>query len=105
MISINTPPYAPEKRSKGLSKRATLPNDYGMLFNRSGSYWMKDCLIPLDIIFLTKTGTVLDTQTMLLSNQLPTYTSRVPGDVLALEVCAGWAKQNNIQVGDKIIVA
>jgi len=98
----------PDKRAKGLAKRKELPKDGGMLFNKSGSFWMKDCVIPLDILFLDKTGTVLDTQTMVLSEVpdwcLPTYISKVKGDALALEVNAGWTKQNNIQVGDKIIL-
>lgn len=41
---------------KGLMERTFLPSDHGMLFvfptNRDVSFWMKDTVIPLDILFL-----------------------------------------------------
>lgn len=45
-----------EEKSKGLSNRKTLADDAGMLFYfenpQKVSFWMKDTLIPLDIIFI-----------------------------------------------------
>lgn len=46
----------PEKQEKGLMDRESLPKDQGMLFiydePQDLSYWMKDTLISLDIIFI-----------------------------------------------------
>lgn len=46
----------PEKQEKGLMGRESLPEDQGMLFiydePQDLSYWMKDTLISLDIIFI-----------------------------------------------------
>lgn len=46
----------PEKQEKGLMGRKSLPEDQGMLFiydePQDLSYWMKDTLISLDIIFI-----------------------------------------------------
>jgi uncharacterized membrane protein (UPF0127 family) len=46
----------PEERARGLSHRASLPAGTGMLFvfesARQPSFWMKDTLIPLDLIWI-----------------------------------------------------
>lgn len=47
-----------EKRKKGLMKVKSLDKDKGMLFiydePQTVGMWMKDCLIPLDIIFINE---------------------------------------------------
>lgn len=94
-------------RKKGLSKRAELPKDHGMLFSKSGAFWMKDCLIPLDIAFLAKDGTIVDKQAMDLSDApdycKPIYISKDPSAVYALEMPKGWFDANNIAIKDKIV--
>ncbi len=46
----------PEERARGLSNRASLSADAGMLFvfesARQPSFWMKDTLIPLDLVWI-----------------------------------------------------
>ncbi|MBI5159047.1 DUF192 domain-containing protein [Candidatus Micrarchaeota archaeon] len=46
----------PEQQAKGLMFRASLREDEGMLFifpsNYTPSFWMKNTLVPLDIVFL-----------------------------------------------------
>lgn len=53
-----------DERSAGLSGRYALPPDEGMLFvfeyNSTSPFWMKDMLIPLDIIFIAENGTVIN---------------------------------------------
>lgn len=48
------------KQTKGLSQRQTLDPQQGMLFVYSEeqplTFWMKDTLIPLDIVFFNKDG-------------------------------------------------
>jgi len=55
-----------EERLKGLMFREELPVGEGMLFvyeyPHNVSFWMKNVLIPLDIIFLNETGTVINVE-------------------------------------------
>ncbi len=51
------------KQELGLSNRAMIPDNYAMLFvfktpDRYG-FWMKDMLVPLDITWLSDTGTII----------------------------------------------
>ena len=53
-----------EEKEQGLMGVETLPEDQGMLFDYTGdpkteiSFWMKDTLIPLDIVFINNQGIV-----------------------------------------------
>ena len=53
---------SPETIERGLMHRTELPADHGMLFlmkrDKDWSFWMKNTLIPLDIIFITRELTV-----------------------------------------------
>jgi uncharacterized protein len=53
----------PQERSRGLMFRENLPENEGMLFvfEKEGDYsfWMKNVLIPLDIIWINKDGEIV----------------------------------------------
>lgn len=90
----------PEDRRKGLSDRKTLPPDEGMLFDFSESddvpeMWMKDTVIPLDMIGIDNDDTVVQ-----VSSPKPGSEELVPfpGCVMVLEVNAG----SGIAPGDDV---
>jgi len=96
----------PEERAQGLMYREELAENTGMLFigsqEKTQSFWMKNTLVPLDIIFIDANGVVVDIKYSFEPCKVPrcpTYTSKAPAkDVL--EVNAGFAKDLNI--GDKL---
>ncbi len=54
----------PEQHALGLMHRRSLKSDYGMLFifadEEVRSFWMKNTLIPLDMIFINSDRQVVD---------------------------------------------
>lgn len=94
----------PEERQVGLMNRESLVG--GMLFvfdqEQALGFWMKDTLIPLDILFLNKEKEIVDIQTMVpCSDPCPMYHSREQAQY-ALEVNAGFAEEYGIAVGDRV---
>ena len=88
-----------EEQTKGLMHRLDLKKNGGMLFlfdtEKKASFWMKDTLIALDIIFINKNGSI----NKIHNNTRPQSLKRIKskGEVLAvLEINAGEAKKNNI---------
>jgi uncharacterized membrane protein (UPF0127 family) len=96
------------KRTRGLSKRAALPANHGMFFDKVGAYWMKDVNFPLDIVFLDKQGTVLEKQYMPIdifgykAASLSTRLYRPASEKAAhaVELPAGWYDAHRIKPGD-----
>ena len=98
-------------RRKGMMGRKKLAKNAGMLFafesERLRRFWMKDCHIPLDVIYLDKQGRIVAIRTMpppdpdTPDHQLPRYSSRWPAQ-FAIELRAGRAEQLGLTEGDKI---
>ena len=108
----------PEDLEKGLSGRTSLPEDAGMLFlltqKRVAKFWMRETLIPLDILFLDEEGRITAIHTMRVEPPrregqseeaylagLPLYSSRRPV-VAAIELNAGVVQCLGLKVGDKL---
>jgi uncharacterized protein len=95
----------PDEQATGLMNRASLAPDRGMVFPfdtpRQASFWMKNTLIPLDIIFVRGDGRIANiaANTVPLSLQ-PVYSD---GDVAAvLELAGGRSAELGIKPGDKL---
>jgi uncharacterized membrane protein (UPF0127 family) len=95
-------------RAKGLGGRRELAEGTGMMFlfrtERPRSFWMKDCLVPLDIAFLDATGKVVNLYTMPVesnpSNPTGRYDSNLPA-AFVLEVPAGALARAGVRIGDQ----
>lgn len=93
------------ERQLGLMNRDTMEETQGMLFKfpeeRLQSFWMRNTLIPLDIIFINKDKEIvtIHKNTKVLSAQ--SYPSSAPS-IYVLEVNGGFTERHNIQEGNKI---
>ena len=94
------------QRQLGLMYRAEMDFNRGMLFlfdrEQLQSFWMRNTLIPLDIIYVNSRREIVDilTATEILSDN--SYPSSAPA-VYVVEVNAGYCELHGITNGDKII--
>lgn len=95
----------PKERSLGLMNRKSLPQSAGMLFAyekpQAVSFWMRNTLIPLDMIFMDATGRV----THIHENAIPLDETGIPGgdDVqYVLEINGGLARRLGVEVGSEL---
>lgn len=95
-------------RRAGLSKRAALPEGRGMFFDIAGPFWMKDVNFPLDLVHLTKSGEIVDIQTMhqdfMPDRMKRRYWTMDPKAAYALELPGGWCKRRAVKPGDRVTV-
>ncbi|SLN10021.1 DUF192 domain-containing protein [Ruegeria meonggei] len=96
---------APQDRARGLMFRESLPKRAGMLFifdpPQPVVFWMKNTLIPLDIIFVDRTGTV----TSIHENAIPGDLTPIEGGdsvYAVLEINAGLAARYLITPGTQM---
>jgi uncharacterized membrane protein (UPF0127 family) len=81
--------------AKGLSNRTSLANGHGMLFifpdQAERTFWMKDTLIPLDILFFDGSGKFVSASSMVPCTADPCPLTPSNGAArFALEVPAGF---------------
>jgi uncharacterized protein len=94
-----------EERERGLMFRKELAEGRGMLFDfrpeQNVSMWMKNTLIPLDMIFIQSDGRILRIaeNTQVESETIIPSGGPVRG---VLEVIAGTAKKLGIRPGDRV---
>ena len=90
--------------TRGLMYRQSLAENRGMLFifpeETPRKFWMKNTIIPLDMIFLDKHKQVIDIQhaTPCTSDPCITYTPKKPAQYV-IETNAGFAQIHNIKEG------
>lgn len=99
-----------EKQALGLMFRDSMPADQGMIFifpnEAPRSFWMKNCRIPLDIMYFDKDLKLVsisaDTPPCRVSN-CPPYPSKKPA-MYVLELNAGLAKELGVSLGDQLTI-
>lgn len=96
----------PEEQARGLMFRTSLPDFGGMIFPmvppREASFWMKDTVIPLDIIFIRSDGTIARIAANTIPYDLTPVTSGEPV-VAVLELAGGRAEALGIAENDRVI--
>jgi uncharacterized membrane protein (UPF0127 family) len=92
-----------QERGRGLMFVENMPMLSGMLFiyeaPQAVSFWMKNTLIPLDMIFAAPTGEILAIH----ENAIPGDTTPIPGGdgiQMVLEINGGLVSRLGISVGD-----
>ena len=95
-----------QERALGLMFRRSLPADGGMLFlydrPQPAAMWMKNTLIPLDMVFISPDGTVHRIE----QNAEPHSTALIPSEgpvVGVLELNGGEAAKIRLKRGDKVL--
>ena len=95
----------PEQQTVGLMFRERVGPDEGMLFDwgspRESAMWMKNTLIPLDMLFITADGRVHRIAERTVPHSLASIESRGPVRA-TLELTAGTAERLGIRVGDRV---
>lgn len=95
-----------DEQARGLMFRTELADNAGMLFPfdrpRVASFWMKNTVIPLDIIFVRADGTI---ESIAAQTEPYSLDSVVSGEPVAavLEIAGGRAAQLGIKPGDTVV--
>ena len=94
-----------DARERGLMWRTALGEDEGMLFVFPGvmehSFWMRNTLIPLDMLFLGPGGEVLGVVENATPGSLAPRSVGRPS-AYVLEVPGGWAARHGVQAGARM---
>jgi len=96
----------PLERSQGLMFRESLEADAGMLFvyeaERPITMWMKNTLIPLDMLFLGRDGTVLSLAEQAVPLSEAVIASGLPAKAV-LELPGGTVARLGLAPGDQVL--
>jgi len=101
----------PNKQTNGLVWRSQLNDSEGMLFvfssERSLNFWMKNMLIPIDIVFVTSDMKVINVYKSVppcANDSCKPYASSKPAKY-ALELSAGFCERHGVHPGDSISIS
>jgi uncharacterized protein len=102
MVEVAT---TPGERARGLMFREQLAPDAGMLFvyaqDQPVSMWMKNTLIPLDMLFVARDGRILK----IVERTVPLSTAVIASDgsvAAVLELNGGTADRLGLRPGDRV---
>ena len=95
----------PLKRAQGLQGRESLSPGAGMLFDFKSPqpvfFWMKNTLMPLDMIFIGANGLIINIARQTTPLSLAAIASAQPARAV-LEILGGQAKRLGIVKGDRV---
>jgi uncharacterized protein len=94
-----------QEQATGLMFRKTMPADHGMIFPMSparyASFWMKNTLIPLDLLFIRRDGTISSIAPNAKPLSLAPIES-VEAIAAVLELNGGEAARRHLKPGDVV---
>jgi uncharacterized protein len=94
-----------EQREEGLMFRRSMPLDQGMLFDFKEpmitQMWMKNTLIPLDMLFVDAHGRIVNIAANTVPKSLATISAAAPVRVV-IELNGGVARTLGIKPGDRV---
>ena len=98
-----------EEQTRGYQNRSVIPAGTAMLFvfsdDQPRTFWMKDTLVPIDMLFLTKSGTITSIQESAQPCHLDpcgTFSSLTPARFV-LELAGGSLARLGITAGDRVV--
>ncbi|TDK38776.1 DUF192 domain-containing protein [Rhizobium deserti] len=95
-----------KQRAQGLMFRKEMAPDHGMLFDfdevRPVAMWMENTILPLDMLFIQKDGTISHIHADAVPYSRDVIDSRGPV-AFVLELNAGRARALGIKIGDKVV--
>lgn len=91
----------------GLMYRKKMPKDHGMMFQlgkepRLVSFWMKNTLIPLDMLFVAADGTIANIHRNAQPESLTSVPSQAPVTAV-IELNGGRADAVGLSIGDRVL--
>ena len=96
----------PQQRAQGLMFRERMPAEAGMLFLYPApqmiSMWMKNTLIPLDMLFIAEDGRIVHIAERAIPGSTATISSEEPARAV-LELNGGTAARLRIEPGDRVL--
>ncbi len=99
----------PAEQRQGLMFRKSMQDNQAMLFiyqkPRRVAFWMKNTLIPLDMLFFDDNGSLVEIKENIppcKTATCPTYPARYPRIKYVLEINAGLSQKLGLKVGDKL---
>ncbi|MBV9014738.1 MAG: DUF192 domain-containing protein [Alphaproteobacteria bacterium] len=96
----------PGQMEQGLMFRRSLAPDAGMIFDYSGlamaAMWMKNTLIPLDMLFVDQRGRIINIHERAVPGSLDPIAAAAPARAV-IELNGGTAARLGIKPGDRVI--
>lgn len=98
-----------QEMEKGLMFREKLNENEGMLFifddENYYAFWMKNTLMPLDIVFIGKNLTIVDIKRAVPCREDPcmTYSPASPAKYV-LEMNENFTLKKNVKIGDNLVL-
>lgn len=96
----------PAQQAQGLMYREKMAADAGMLFTydrlQPASFWMKNTLIPLDMIFIASDGRIVNIHANAVPQSLDAVNSAGPVKGI-LEINGGMSARLGIHPGDRVV--
>ena len=96
----------PAQMAQGLMFRRSLAPDAGMLFDykepTAATMWMRNTLIPLDMLFVDEHGRIVNIHQRAVPNSLDTISAAAPVRAV-IELNGGTVERLGIRPGDRVV--